>query len=64
MIYIWKNLEGLVPNSGVEIANINERQGRKVKVPSLQAGGGQAIQTLRIFFKSTEQDYLACCQRK
>ena len=47
MIYVWKNLEGLVPNSGVEIANMNERQGRKVKVPSLQAGGRQAIQTLR-----------------
>ena len=47
VIYIWKNLEGLVPNSGVVCANMNERQGRKVKVPSLQAGGRQAIQTLR-----------------
>ena len=46
-IYMWKILEGYVPNCGVELATLNERLGRKIKIPSLTKNGRQAIQTLR-----------------
>ena len=47
IIYIWKILEDLAPNCGVELTPANERLGRKVKIPSLRPWGQQAIQTLR-----------------
>ena len=47
IIYMWKILEDLAPNCGVELATANERLGRKVKIPKLARGGRQAIQTLR-----------------
>ena len=47
IVYIWKILEGLVPNCGVECEKENARLGRKVKIPSLSKTGRQAVQTLR-----------------
>ena len=47
IIYVWKILEGYAPNCGIEVAQTNERLGRKVKIPSLLRNGRQAIQTLR-----------------
>ena len=47
IIYVWKILEGLVPNCGVESTQDNTRLGRKVIIPSLSRNGRQAIQTLR-----------------
>ena len=47
IIYIWKILEGYVPNCGVTSENENKRLGRKVKIPSLSKNGRQAVQTLR-----------------
>ena len=47
IVYIWKILEGLVPNCGVECDKENARLGRKVKIPSLSKNGRQAVQTLR-----------------
>ena len=47
IIYIWKILEGFVPNCGVELAAENERLGRRLKLPRLKSGGRQSIQTLR-----------------
>ena len=37
IIYVWKTLEGMVPDSGIEKASeINDRLGRKCKIPSLK----------------------------
>ena len=47
IVYIWKILEGLVPNCGVECDKENARLGRKVKIPSLSKNGRQAVQTMR-----------------
>ena len=47
IIYIWKILEGLAPNCGIELAPENERLGRRLKIPTLKSGGRQAIQSLR-----------------
>ena len=46
-IFMWKILEGYVPNCGVDLATQNERLGRKIKIPSLKKNGRQAVQTLR-----------------
>ena len=46
-IYMWKILEGYVPNCGVDLATQNERLGRKIKIPSLKKNGRHAVQTLR-----------------
>ena len=47
ILYVWKILAGVVPNCGVELAQPNERLGRKCKVPKLVQNGRQAMQTLR-----------------
>ena len=47
ILYVWKILAGVVPNCGVELAQPNERLGRKCKVPKLVQKGRQVIQTLR-----------------
>ena len=47
MIYIWKIIEGCVPNCGVDLANENPRLGRRIKIPSLKKNGRKAVQTLR-----------------
>ena len=47
VIYMWKILEGKVPNCGVEEAPASERRGRRVAVPALRPGGRRAAQTLR-----------------
>ena len=47
IVYVWKILQGLAPNCGVELAQTNERQGRRCAVPRLLPGGRAAIQTLR-----------------
>ena len=47
VIYVWKILEGYVPNCGVELATVNERLGRRVKIPDLKRNGRPAVQTLR-----------------
>ena len=46
IIYVWKILESLVPNCGVNQAKLNSRLGRKCIIPSLKPKGRQAIQTL------------------
>ena len=43
-IYVWKILEGIVPNCCMEISH-SERRGREVSVPDLK--GSQRIQSLR-----------------
>ena len=60
IIYMWKILEGLAPNCGVEETVLNERLGRKVKIPHLVPGGRHAVQTLR------EQSFQinALCEKK
>ena len=47
--YVWKIIEEIVPNPGIEIAteNENKRQGRGCKIPQLILNGSQAIKTLR-----------------
>ena len=47
IIYVWKILEGLVPNCGVNQAKLNSRLGQKCIIPSLKPKGRQANQTLR-----------------
>ena len=47
VIYVWKILEGQVPNCGVELATDNARLGRKCQIPALKRNGRQAVQTLR-----------------
>ena len=44
ILYIWKILEGLVPNCGVEESNESERRGRMCKV--LICRGKESIKTL------------------
>ena len=44
---MWKVLEGFVPNCGVNLAQHNERLGRKVNIPGLKPNGRQAVQTMR-----------------
>ena len=47
IIYVWKILQGIVPNCGVKLSEYNERLGRKVSIPNLKRNGRKAIQTLR-----------------
>merc|ERR1719319_729650 len=47
IIAVWKIIQGLVPNCGVEGAPPNERLGRRCVVPPLLPQGRAAIQTLR-----------------
>ena len=46
IIYVWKILEGLVPNSGIE-GNENPRLGRICSLPSLKPNSSAKIRTLR-----------------
>ena len=46
-IYMWKVLEGRVPNCGVAETPTNERLGRRVEVPRLLPGGRGAVHTMR-----------------
>ena len=43
-IYVWKILEGLVPNCGLEVTH-SERRGREIQVPKPK--GSQRVKTLR-----------------
>ena len=43
-IYVWKMIEGLVPNCGLEVT-ASERRGREIMVP--QSKGSQRIQSMR-----------------
>ena len=43
-IYMWKILEGLVPNCGTEVSS-SERRGREVLIPKLK--GSQKMRSLR-----------------
>ena len=43
--YIWKIMEGLTPNCGVNWSDIEERNGRACKIPPLK--GRSSVQTLR-----------------
>ena len=47
IIAVWKIIQGLSPNCGVEVAPPNERLGRRCIVPPLLPQGRAAIQTLR-----------------
>ena len=48
IIAVWKVLQGLSPNCGVEVvAATSGRLGRRCAVPSLLPGGRRAAQTLR-----------------
>ena len=48
IIAVWKVLQGLTPNCGVEeVAPANQRLGRRCAVPGLRPGGRAAVQTLR-----------------
>ena len=47
IIFVWKILQGIVPNCGVNLSEENERLGRKVSIPNLKRNGRKAIQTLR-----------------
>ena len=44
VLYVWKILEGISPNCGLEVAH-SERRGREVKIPPIKATG--RIQSLR-----------------
>jgi hypothetical protein len=46
IIYVWKTLEGLVPNSGIQ-GNENPRLGRICSLPSLKPTSSAKIRTLR-----------------
>lgn len=43
-IYVWKILEGIVPNCGLEILSI-ERRGREVSIPEVK--GSQRVKSIR-----------------
>ena len=45
VIYIWKLMEGLVPNCGLKWTNTEERRGRLCEVPKLK--GSAEVQKLR-----------------
>ena len=47
IIYVWKILENYAPNCGIQLAQLNERLGRKCKIPSIRPNTRTAIQTLR-----------------
>ena len=47
IIYIWKILEGLVPNCGVQVSQELGRSGRKCLIPSLNTKSKQSVQTLK-----------------
>ena len=47
ILYVWKILEGLAPNCGVQLATEIEWLGRKCQIPGLKKKGRAAIQTLR-----------------
>ena len=45
IIYVWKAMEGLVPNCGLKWTNIEERRGRVCEVPKLK--GSKEVQKCR-----------------
>ena len=45
-IYVWKVLEGLVPNFGLQSSH-NIRRGRSCTMPAIVRGGSQRYQTIR-----------------
>ena len=45
-MYVWKILEGLVPNFGLESTN-SKRRGRSCVVPTVKRTAGQRMQTIR-----------------
>ena len=45
IIYVWKTMEGLVPNCGLKWTNIEERRGRVCEVPKLK--GSKEVQKCR-----------------
>ena len=47
IIYIWKVLEGVVPNFGVQVAHNNKRMGRYCVIPHVRQSATQRIQTIR-----------------
>ena len=48
IIYIWKILEGIAPNCGIESTMSEDgRQGRKVKVPNIKTGAKASAKALR-----------------
>ena len=47
IIYIWKILEGLVPNCGVQVSPELGRSGRKCLIPSLNTKSKQSVQTIK-----------------
>ena len=47
ILYMWKVLEGIVPNCGVNTAPYNKRWRKKVNIPGLKRNGRRAIQTMR-----------------
>ena len=47
--YVWKIFENYAPNCGIELAQPNERLGRKCKIQSLRPNTRRGIQTLRYY---------------
>ena len=48
VLYVWKTLEGLVPNCGVTEGSTREtRLGRKCKIPSINMGSTAAVKTIK-----------------
>ena len=47
IISVWKCLEGLTPDCGLEASEEEGRLGRRCRVPALLPGGRAAVQTLR-----------------
>ena len=45
-IYVWKMLEGIVPNFGIEIVN-NRRIGRYCKIPMVRSSAPCRLKSLR-----------------
>ena len=43
-IYIWKIMEGLVPNCGIEVTP-SDRRGREARVPQIKSSG--KVQSIR-----------------
>ena len=47
IIYIWKTLEGLVPNCGISVSQEIGRHGRKCHIPSINKKAKLSVKTLR-----------------
>jgi hypothetical protein len=48
IIYVWKTIQGLVPNCGIEVAtNSDDRLGRKCQIRPLHKKAPAAVKTLR-----------------